>query len=173
MSGRFVYRDGHFDLDFGAGRRFPRVSPGALLAPNAPLDPGPGALLEFRGSYAYQPTNELRTTLDYTKQRLRRYDTDRVAFDVNLISWRTTYQFTRFLFARARIDYESLPRRARGQFLLGYTPSPGTALYVGYNDDANYSGFNRVNGLFDPGFRRNERTFFIKMSYLFRKSFGG
>jgi len=170
---RAVYRDGHFDFDFGAGRRFPRVSPGALLDPRAPLDPGRGGLLELRTSFAYQPTNELRSTLDYTKSRLRRYDTDRVAFDVNLISWRTTYQFTRFLFARARIDYETLPKRARGQFLLGYTPNPGTAFFVGYNDDANIGSFSPINGQLEQGFRRNGRTFFIKMSYLFRRSFGG
>src|SRR4029079_8431215 len=30
-----------FDYDFGAGPRYPRVSPAALLDPNAPLDPGP------------------------------------------------------------------------------------------------------------------------------------
>src|SRR5205823_5896533 len=159
LASNFVYRDGHFDLDFGAGRRFPRVSPGAIAARNAqaaglcgganppaicnaPLDPGPGGLIQLGVSLAYQPTNALSTTLNYTKNRLRRYDTDLVAFDVNLISWRTTYQFTRFAFARARIDYETLPRRARAQFLFGYTPNPGTAFYVGYNDDANLSGFS-------------------------------
>jgi hypothetical protein len=173
LSWRAIYRDGHFDFDFGAGRRFPRVSPVGLLDPNAPLDPGPGGLLEFRGTFAYQPTNTLRSTLDYTKSRLRRYDTDLVAFDVNLLSWRTTYQFSRFLFARARIDYESVPRRARGQFLLGYTPNPGTAFYVGYNDDANINSFSPFGRQLEPGFRRNGRTFFIKMSYLFRRSFGG
>ena len=190
FASNFVYRDGHFDLDFGGGRRFPRISPGAIAARNAqaaglcngpvrpavcsaPLDPGPGGLIQLGVSVAYQPTNELNTTLNYTKNRLRRYDTDQVAFDVNLISWRTTYQFTRFTFARARIDYETLPRRARAQFLLGYTPSPGTAFYVGYNDDANISGFSPINGQLQPGFRRNGRTFFIKMSYLFRRSFGG
>ncbi|HEV2882802.1 MAG TPA: DUF5916 domain-containing protein [Pyrinomonadaceae bacterium] len=198
FSWRAVYRDGHFDFDFGAGRRFPRVSPVALAAREAraeglcdeqsdengneipppavcfdPLDPGRGGLFEFRGTFAYQPTNALRSTLDYTKSRLRRYDTNLVAFDVNLISWRTTYQFTRFLFARARIDYESLPRRARGQFLLGYTPNPGTAFYAGYNDDAQISTFSPFGRQLEPGFRRNGRTFFIKMSYLFRRSFGG
>jgi hypothetical protein len=189
---RAVYRDGHFDFDFGAGRRFPRVSPLAiaareaqaqglcdeedeLLPPvcSAPLDPGRGGLSELRVSLAYQPTNALRSTLDYTRNRLRRYDTNLVAFNVNLLSWRTTYQFSRFLFARARIDYETLPRRARGQFLLGYTPNPGTAFYVGYNDDANINTFSPINGRLEPGFRRNGRTFFIKMSYLFRRSFGG
>jgi hypothetical protein len=173
VSWRAVYRDGHFDYDFGAGRRFPRVSPAALADPDAPLDPGRGGLSELRATFAYQPTNALRSTLDYTKSHLRRYDNDRVAFDVNLISWRTTYQFTRFLFARARIDYESLPRRARGQFLLGYTPNPGTAFYAGYNDDANINTFSPFGNRLEPGFRRNGRTFFIKMSYLFRRSFGG
>jgi hypothetical protein len=189
---RVVYRDGHFDFDFGAGRRFPRVSPVAIAAREAaaqglcdeedeplppvcraPLDPGRGGLFELRASFAYQPTNALRSTLDYTKNHLRRYDNNLVAFDVNLISWRTTYQFTRFLFARARIDYETLPRRARGQFLLGWTPNPGTAFYVGYNDDANINTFSPINGQLEPGFRRNGRTFFIKMAYLFRRSFGG
>ena len=32
-------------------------------------------------------------------------------------------------------------------------------------------GYNRFSGELEPGFRRNGRTFFIKMSYLFRKSF--
>jgi hypothetical protein len=194
FASNFVYRDGHFDLDFGGGRRFPRVSPAAVAQraaqaaglcriteeqPVLPsgcltpaLDPGPGGLIQLSVSLAYQPTNALRSTLDYTKNRLRRYDTDLVAFDVNNFSWRTTYQFTRFMFARARLDYETLPRRLRGQFLFGYTPSPGTALYIGYNDDANISGFSSLTGQLQPGFRRNGRTFFIKMSYLFRKSFG-
>ena len=77
------------------------------------------------------------------------------------------------LFARARVDFESLPRRARGQFLFGWTPNPGTALYAGYNDDSQINGFSPINGLQQQGFRRNGRTFFIKMSYLIRRSFGG
>jgi hypothetical protein len=172
VNARFVYRDGHFDFDFGSGRRFPRVSPAALaLGQNAPRDPGVGALVEGSLAIRLQPTDKLLTTLNYTKNRLRRYDTDRVAFDVNLVSWRTTYQFTRFLFARARLDFETLPKRARGQFLFGWTPNPGTSFYLGYNDDVTVSGFHRFNGQFDPGLRRYERQFFIKAAYLFRRSF--
>lgn len=160
-----------FDLDFGAGPKFPRVSPAALVDPNAPLDPGPGKEFRANVNFTYQPTGVLRLDLGYTKDRLARSDTALVAFDDNIVSLGSTYQFTRFVFARARIDYDSLDANVRGQFLLGWTPNPGTSFYVGYNDDINHNGFNPFTAQPEPGFRRNGRTFFIKMSYLFRRSF--
>src|SRR5579885_2921802 len=117
-----AYRTGTFDYDFGGGPKFPRVSPGYLLAKQAeadglcsgslppsiclePLDPGAGNLLDITGSAYFQPTEALRLTLDYTKNRLVRDDNGRVSFDDNIYSLRGTYQFTRFLAARARLDY--------------------------------------------------------------------
>ena len=168
-----IYNWGAFDFDFGAGPKYPRVSPLALLDPdNAPLDPGPGNNWHMDATAVYQPTNALRLQLDYTKDRLVRRDTGRVAFDENIFALRGTYQFTRFTFARARVDYDALQERVRGQFLLGWAPNPGTSFYVGYNDDLNFNGYGPISGRLEPGFRRNGRTFFIKMSYLFRKSFG-
>ncbi|MEW6734263.1 MAG: DUF5916 domain-containing protein [Acidobacteriota bacterium] len=164
------YDRGVFDFDFGAGPRFPRVSPAALANPKAPLDPGAGNLLDVNLSFAYQPTDALRVTLDYTKSKLTRRDTGRVAFDTNIYSLRATYQFTRFTFVRARIDYETLFANAQGQFLFGWTPNPGTSFYIGYNDNLNINGFSPFTGAQEPGFRRNSRTFFIKMSYLIRRS---
>ncbi len=179
---------GAMDFDFGAGSKYPRVSPPALTASDAreaglcntsplpaicraPQGPGPGDFWHFDGGITYQPTSALNARLSYTKERLTRYDTGRIAFDENIISLRTTYQFTRFLFARGRVDYDSLASNVKGQFLLGWTPNPGTAFYVGYNDDLNRNGFSPFTGQLEPGFRRNGRTFFIKMSYLFRRSF--
>jgi hypothetical protein len=179
------YRDGAFDFDFGAGPKYPRVSPAALLfreaiaaglCPSAsicraPLDPGAGGLLEMGLYVLYQPISPLRLTLDYTRNRLRRYDTGLTAFDVNLVTLRGTYQFTRATFTRARVDYDSVRRSLQGQFLLGWTPNPGTAFYLGYNDDTTYNGYNPFSENLEQGFRRNGRTFFIKMAYLFRRSF--
>jgi len=71
-----------------------------------------------------------------------------------------------------QIDFDSLQSNAKGQFLFGWTPNPGTAFYVGYNDDINRRGFNPFTGQLEPGLHPNGRTFFIKMSYLFRRSFG-
>ena len=179
---------GAMDFDFGAGPKYPRVSAPALAAQQAreagvcntsplpaacraPQDPGPGDFWHFDTGITYQPTSAINARLSYTKERLTRYDTGRIAFDENIVSLRTTYQFTRFLFARGRIDYDSLASNVKGQFLLGWTPNPGTAFYAGYNDDLNRNGFSPFTGQLEPGFRRNGRTFFIKMSYLFRRSF--
>jgi hypothetical protein len=186
---------GSTDFDFGAGPKFPRVSRPALaraaaveagqckdkdaegnpipLPPicRAPQDPGPGDSWRFDGGFSYQPTAALNANFNYTKERLTRYDTGRVAFDDNIFSLRTTYQFTRFIFARGRVDYDTLASDVKGQFLFGWTPNPGTAFYVGYNDDLSRNGFNRFNNQLEPGLRRDGRTFFIKLSYLFRRSF--
>ncbi|MDQ3713044.1 MAG: carbohydrate binding family 9 domain-containing protein [Acidobacteriota bacterium] len=162
---------GQLDYDLGAGRDFPRVSRAALLNPNNPLDPGTGKQLYIESILRYQPTSVWQIQLNYNKIRLVRDDTGRTAFDDNIFSLRSTYQFTRNIFARLRLDYSTLNTRLRPQLVFGWTPSPGTALYAGYNDDLNYNGYNPFNGQFEPGFRGNGRTFFIKASYLFRKSF--
>ncbi len=159
-----------FDLDFGAGPRFPRVSPAALADPDAPLDPGPGNVSDLNIEFNYKPTDAFSNGFRYTKSRLVRSDTNRLAFDANIFTFRSTYQFTRFTFVRARLDYDTLSSRLSGQFLLGWAPNPGTSLYVGYNDDLNHNGFSPFTGHSEPGFRRNGRTFFIKTSYLFRRS---
>lgn len=172
-----------FDFDFGAGSKYDRVSPayleflrkyrlGLVTAADQPaLDPGSGWQFDANFGGEYKPIDPLRISLDYTKSRLKRNDTDRVAYDTNIFSLRSTYQFTRFLFTRLRVDYDTLTNNTGGQFLFGWNPNPGTAFYVGYNDSFAYNGYSRLSGQFDPGFERSSRTFFIRASYLFRKSF--
>ena len=159
-----------FDFDFGAGPRFPRVSRAALADPDAPLDPGPANTLDLEASVEYKPTAALRASLNYSRNRFTRNETGRTVFIDNISSLRATYQFTRFSSVRARLDYDTLSSKFRGQYLFGWTPNPGTALYIGYNDDLNIDGFNPFTSHHEPGFRRNGRTFFVKTSYLFRRS---
>lgn len=191
---------GSIDYDFGAGDKFPRVSP-AFVAytqtpayqqylillrryladpdhnprpdpPPAPaLDPGKGWQFDTQVGFEYKPIDPLRISLDYTKSRLKRNDNGLVAYDTNIFTLRSTYQFSRFTFVRARWDYDTLRANAAGQLLFGWNPNPGTAFYVGYNDNFNYNGFNPYTGQLEPRFQRNSRTFFIRASYLFRKSF--
>jgi len=172
FNAQMTQRWGHFDFDFGNGDKYPRVSPAALLlGQDAPLDPGRGKLLQFNAGVTYQPTNTFRAQFNINSQKLRRYDTDRVAFAVNILTLRGTYQFTNATFARVILDYNTLNSRLRSQALFGWTPSPGTAFYAGYNDDLNYDSRHPFTRDLVPGFRRNARTFFIKASYLIRRGF--
>ncbi|HLA94453.1 MAG TPA: carbohydrate binding family 9 domain-containing protein [Pyrinomonadaceae bacterium] len=179
------YTDGQMEYDFGAGPKFSRVSQAfvdylaqcaadTVACQTLPIpgkDPGPGNQLTVEATIRYQPVTAFSTQLNYTKRRMIRHDTKKLAFDDNLFSWRSTYQFTRNTFARLRLDYSTLDLRIRPQFVAGWTPNPGTALYIGYNDDYNYNGYNPYTRIREPGFQGNGRTFFIKASYLFRKSF--
>ncbi len=124
-----------------------------LSAPaGQPINPGTGRSLSVAGRVELQPLDALRITFDHARNRLVRDDTGRVAFDELLYSTQATYQFTSFIFARARVDYTTLGQHTRGQVVLGWTPSPGTSLYAGYTEDV-------------------ERTIFVKASYLVRRAF--
>ncbi len=189
-----------FDYDFGAGLRYPRASPAFNaylqspeyldyirllylyqadpilnsrpdLAPPPGLDPGKGWQFDANFGFEYKPVDPFTISLDYTKSKLTRSDNNKVAYDTNIFSLRSTYQFSRFTYVRARWDYDTLSSNASGQFLFGWNPNPGTAFYVGYNDSFNYNGFNPYTNQAEPGFMRNGRTVFIRASYLFRKSF--
>jgi hypothetical protein len=188
-----------YDFDFGGGGKYLRVSPAykaylssaayrnylqqlavwqanpvgnAPQPPNEPgLDPGTGWQFDANVGFEYKPIDPLRFSLDYTKSRLKRNDNSETSFDTNIFSMRSTYQFSRFVYTRLRLDYDTLSRHVGGQFLFGWNPNPGTAFYVGYNDDFNYNGFSPITGQLEPRFERNSRTFFIRASYLFRKSF--
>lgn len=175
---------GSMDYDFGAGQKYPRVSApyvewfetcgqfaAACTTPAPRQDPGAGDLHYIESQVRYQPTNAFQIQVNYNRARLTRYDTDRLAFDDNILSIRSTYQFTRSVFARMRLDYSNVASRVRPQFVFGWTPSPGTAVYAGYNDDLNYNGYNPYTGVRETGLQGNGRSFFIKMSYLFKKSF--
>lgn len=178
------------DYDFGGGTRFPRVSPAYVWwvnkcagNPQCPerdgigLDPGPGIQRDFNVGFTWKPKDPITTSLDVTRSQLRRNDTHLFAYQTNIFSWKTTYQFTRFTFVRVRWDYDTLSSRAAGQFLFGWNPNPGTAFYAGYNDTLFYNGFNPYTTdptgapLLEPGLHRDSRTFFIRASYLFRKTF--
>jgi hypothetical protein len=176
-----------FDYDTDqAGPRFERVSPAYLeyrrlrattpgLLPPA-RDPGPGRSWHLEANASYQPVSKISMSLEWSYDQLRRNDTGELALKSHIFSLRTRYQFTNFIFFRSILDYNTLNGSVRGQQLFGWAPRPGTALYVGYNNTANYRAFYPdINGIdrFETGLRQINQTFFIKFSYLFRRSFGG
>lgn len=134
-------------------------------------NPGPGRQMDANLYVTVKPTDPFAFSVSYNKSRLTRNDNRLRSFDSDIVSVRSTYYFTRFLFTRFRLDYDGTEKNFAGQALFGWTPSPGTAVYAGYNDNLNRNGFNPFTGQYEQGFQRNSRTFFIRLSYLFRKSF--
>ena len=138
---------------------------------SSPQNPGPGKQFDLTGNFEYKPTDPFRVALSFSKRRLTRRDISRRVFDANVLTLRSTYHFSRFTFARLRADYNTLSHNLNGQVLFGWTPNPGTAWYVGYTDNLRHNGFNPYTGTQESGLERNNRTFFMRMSYLFRRSF--
>jgi hypothetical protein len=155
------------DFDFGAPPRYPRVSPAALADPAAPLDPGTGRTVDTSLQLDWRPTDALRVALDVSHGRLFRDDTDRLAYDQRLATLRLAYQFDRAFFARLRWSYDSLVGGALGEALVAWTPSPGTAVYLGYEEPS--ARDPRRFRPADPfaGWRATRRTAFLKVSYRF------
>src|SRR5205823_10009411 len=135
----------------------PNINPYPSFANPPALDPGKGRQFDASMGFTYKPVDPLRISIDYTKSKLTRNETHRTAYDTNIFTLRSTYQFTRFVYVRARWDYDTLRANASGQFLFGWNPNPGTAFYVGYNDNFNYKGYSPLTSQFEPGFERNSR----------------
>lgn len=134
-------------------------------------NPGPGSQRDASIYLTVKPIDPLSFSISYNKSRLTRNDNKLRSYDSDIVSVRSTYYFTRFIFTRFRLDFDGTAKRYAGQAIVGWTPSPGTAFYAGYNDTLTRNGNNPYTGNFEPGFVRDSRTFFIRASYLFRKSF--
>jgi hypothetical protein len=91
----------------------------------------------------------------------------------NIASLRSTDQFTRIIFVRAPFDYETIDSPVAGQFLFWLDPRSRHRPLGWYDDDLVRHGFSHFTGQIEHGIHRNGRPCFIKLSYLFRKSFGG
>ena len=155
----------NLDYDLGAGR-FPRVSPGALLDPDAPLDPGPADSTWFQTTLALQPTEALRVSGSYEHGRLVRDDTGLEVYDQHLASFRAQYAFSRDAWVRGRLDHDSLDGRTFHQLVLGWTPRPGTAIYLGYDETGEWSEATQRH------YARRDRTVFLKLSWAHRSRWG-
>jgi hypothetical protein len=139
-----------------------------------------------------QPTRKFTTDNTYLLDRNNSAANGAPVYESQTFRTKLNYQFTRSLSFRAIAEYDStlvnpaetsLQRKKQigTQALITWLPHPGTAVYVGYNDDV--QNLDRVlcnrlpNGKCDPSnsepprslnYLNDGRQFFIKASYLFR-----
>lgn len=135
-----------------------------------------------------------RMTADNTYLLDRNFEASSHAFVYEAQTFRTkvNYQFTRAISARVILEYDTTlanpaqttiqrTKQVGSQALLTWLPHPGTAIYIGYNDDLqniDRTLCNRLqNGTCDPNntvvprssnYLNDGRQVFVKASYLFR-----
>jgi hypothetical protein len=127
----------------------------------------PSDSASFRGwSETYEawatlrPGRGLTAELGAERNRFSRDHGRGVLYDVWVLGAKTTWQFTRRLYARFYPQYDTDAEHFDADALLGYVIHPGSVIYLGFNGDG-----DRVGGRQ----RTTGRTAFFKVSYLFQR----
>ncbi len=114
-----------------------------------------------------QPSPKLNQDFSYVHSHLSGGGED--IYNVNILYSNTTYQFNKYFFLRAVIQYDSYQERLLTDLLASFTLIPGTVLHIGYGGIYE----NRLWQDNDWLYRQGEmiglkRNFFAKVSYLWR-----
>ncbi|HLP59562.1 MAG TPA: DUF5916 domain-containing protein [Candidatus Deferrimicrobium sp.] len=114
-----------------------------------------------------QPNNKLNQNFSFTHSDLAK-DGSKI-YNVNILYSKTTYQFNKYFFLRALIQYNSYQEKLLTDFLASFTLIPGTVLHLGYG--GMYERRDWIDSRWVPleGELYNiKRSFFAKVSYLWR-----
>jgi hypothetical protein len=142
--------------------------------------------------FTLQPLRQLTADNTYLLDRDHSISSGALVYETQTFRTKINYQFTRALSARVIVEYDSTlanpaetslrrTKQVGTQALFTWLPHPGTAVYVGYNNDlqnldralcnrlpggacdADNTGAPRSPQLLNDG-----RQIFVKASYLFR-----
>ncbi|HLP58141.1 MAG TPA: DUF5916 domain-containing protein [Candidatus Deferrimicrobium sp.] len=90
-------------------------------------------------------------------------------YNENIFYSNTTYQFNKYFFLRAIVQYDSYWKVLLTDFLASFTLIPGTVLHVGYGGLNENRGWQDGQWLYRQGDMINtKRSFFVKVGYLWR-----
>jgi hypothetical protein len=115
----------------------------------------------------FQPSDKFTLNLNLTHSDLSKAEEE--LYDVNILYSKATYQFSKYFFLRALVQYNSYQKRMLTDFLASFTLIPGTVLHIGYGGI--YEKRTWLDDQWMPlqGDLYNiKRSFFAKVSYLWR-----
>jgi hypothetical protein len=139
-----------------------------------------------------QPFRQLTADNTYLLDRDHSVANGAMVYEAQTFRIKINYQFTRAISARVITQYDSTlanpketsllrTKQIGTQALLTWLPHPGTAIYIGYNNDLQNLSRALCNRLADgtcdannttaprsPDYLNDGKQFFIKASYLFR-----
>lgn len=144
--------------------------------------------------FTLQPVRQLTADETYLLDRDHNAHGGEFVYENQVLRTKVNYQFTRALSARVIVEYDSTlgnplettvhrTKQVQTQALLTWLPHPGTAVYVGWNNDLqnlDHRICTPVAGVVrgcdinqpilprGPGYLNDGRQFFVKASYLLR-----
>jgi len=136
-----------------------------------PVNPFLGNRFRIHVLANFQPNNKLNQYFAYQYTSFdRRSDGERI-YDYNILLSRTTYQFNRYLFIRALVQYDSYQKIVLSDFLASFTFIPGTVFHVGYGSLHANRRWNTIDQRWEPDtglgkYYQTTQSFFLKVSYL-------
>lgn len=142
--------------------------------------------------FTLQPMRQLTADNTYLLDRDHSVADGALVYESQVFRTKVNYQFTRAISARVIVEYDSTlanpletsllrTKQVSTEALLTWLPHPGTAVYVGYNNDLQNLDRSLCNRLSNrecdpnntvapraPRYLNDGRQIFIKASYLFR-----
>ena len=114
-----------------------------------------------------QPNKKINQYFGFTHSDLSRQGQE--IYNVNLLYSKTTYQFNKYFFLRAIIQYDSMEKRLLTDLLASFTFIPGTVIHLGYGGLYENRKWQNNQWIYQQGDMINiQRTIFAKVSYLWR-----
>lgn len=103
--------------------------------------------------------DKFRDSFTYSKSKLSDRHTDEEIYNASVFRNTLTYQFSKNLAFRNIIDYYTEGSHLGANFLITWTPNPGTIFYIGYD-----TRLFKDDEIF---YQRDRNMLFMKFSYLF------
>jgi hypothetical protein len=129
-------------------------------------NPTLGEGYNISGSATIKPTPRLEMDFSYSYSTLSSVDGSENYFSGDIYRFNGNYNFSKSLFTRLIVQYDSFGEQLQIYPLLYYKVNPFTKFYIGMTDYMNYYDQPGLNGY--RGFKQTDRQFFVKFQYLIR-----
>lgn len=116
----------------------------------------------------YQPVEKLDFILSLTYVDFYRKSDNEKVYDYTILRSWNTFQFNKYLFLRAILEYNTFHDRLILDTLVSFTYIPGTVVHIGYGSAFQKLAWTGSDYVDSDKFLETQRGFFFKISYLWR-----
>lgn len=133
------------------------------------LSPFLGDGKSYGGGFTLQPNDKFRQSVSYDYSDLRNPSDGTLTYTVHIVNTRSTYQFNRYFFLRATLQYDSWQDTLLQDYLASFTLIPGTVVHFGYGSLSERQDRREEQWVTGSGnLHPIKESLFFKTSYLHR-----